>query len=843
MKILKKRFLTANLILFLFLSNMSAQDNNEILFGFTTDTYPVSFINDKGEPDGYFIDLFSQILDELNLEYRFVPTNYAELFKKLEKGEIDFYGALLKTEAREKVLYYSTESISGGWGQLFIGMEAQYNNIQSLRYRNIGVVYGDEIGNNFKDFMEALEIPFFIVEYSDFTSLIEDVKQNKIYGGVIYSSFLLGVDDIKLTPTVFSPEPAYPVTSLDGPHKQVMDRISSRLSILKKQKNSYYYSLYNKWIGPHENSFERFRTLIIAISFSAAAIAAFLLINRRILKKTIVRRTRELEQASVILENSQEGLIITDRDLIITKVNKAFESITGFSSKDVMGKPVLDLQSTENDNEIIEEMVEKLKKDGKWVGETWDRKKNGEVYPQHKSIVAIKDQSGKLLNYSFVFHDLSQNRNLEKRLHYISNYDKQTDLPNKNLFYDRMLIAGMNADREGNIVCVISLGLDNFKRINRSYGHQIGDLLLKRVGETLKGLCRRSDTVSRYSGDEFTVLLTDITSREDIIPIIEKIRDEMEKPFFIEERHIYTSCSQGISLYPSDSSDINDIPYNANQAQHIAKKRKKGTYCFYSEEDDKILKMRYKNEIMLRSALENKEILVYYQPKFHIEKNKITGVEALVRWNRNKSEMIYPDEFISILEESGLIISIGEFILRKACQDIAELNITLEQPLKLAVNLSAVQFSDPKLMVKIKTILEETAFPPELLEMEITESIAMNDIDNTMKILQELTSMGISIAVDDFGTGYSSLSYLQRFPLSTLKIDKSFIDDIDSREEGQGIIKTIISLADIMNLDVVAEGVETEDQIEILRGHRCTEAQGYFISRATDISNLKLLLS
>ncbi|MBB6479657.1 EAL domain-containing protein [Spirochaeta isovalerica] len=844
---MNKRTKILNISLFVFslaffAQNLFGEGDQSVNFAFITDTPPISFINDSGEPDGFLVELFSRILNEFHVEYQFVPTDYGDLFSKLESGEIDIYGALFKTESRQKIFYFGKESISGGWGQLFINRQEQYESIQSLTNKKIGMVVGDEIGKNFKSFMDALEIPFTVVEYTSFSSLINDVKSNEIYGGVIYNSYLLGAEDIKITPTVFSPEPAYPVTSITGPHKLLLDRISLRLSDLKDDQNSYYYSLYSKWIGPHENPMEKYIPSIIAVILTVLIATAFLLINRRILKKTILKRTSELEQASTILENSLEGIVITDKDLIITKVNRAFEKISGYSGKEVLGKSIVELSSPDGRIEIFEEMRKTIDKTGKWVGETWDRRKNGVIFPQHKSVVLIRDKNGEPLNYSFVCQDLTQNRDLENRLHYMSNYDRQTDLPNKNLFYDRLLIAGMNADREGNIVCVVSLGLDNFKKINRSYGHQVGDELLKMVGDRLKTLCRRSDTVSRYEGDEFTLLLTDINTQEDIIRIIEKIRLEMEKPFFIAGRKVYTSCSQGISLYPSDSRRIEDIPRNANQAQHMAKKARKGSYSFYREEDDRALKLRHKNETMLRSALENEEILVYYQPKFHIHESRITGVEALVRWNRNKSEIVYPDEFISILEESGLIISVGEFILRKACSDIAELNASLERPLKLAVNLSAVQFTDPGLVGKIRTILEETSFPSELLEVEITESIAMNDIASTMKILNELTAMKISIAVDDFGTGYSSLSYLQKFPLSTLKIDKSFIDQMQNKEEDQGIVRTIISLADIMNLNVVAEGVETGDQIEILKNNRCAEAQGYFISRPTDIGSLRLIM-
>lgn len=843
---MNKRYTILIFVLILFSAGafLSAQENRGIVrFGIVYDTPPVSFINEEGNPDGYIVDLFSRIFDEMGISYQFIPSDYTHILEKIQTGELDFFGTFIRSEEREKMFYFGSESIAGGWGQLFINKDSKYDSIQSLRDQKIGMVHGDEIGENFRVFMKELQIPFTAVEFVSFNQMVKSVRSGELYGGVIYNSYLLGIKNVLITPTVFSPQPAYPVTSTDGPYRDLMDRISLRLKELKADESSYYYVIQRKWTDQGENRYKTFFSALLAILLIMAAVTAFLVINGRILKKTIRRRTRELEQASTVLDHSLEGIMITDRDLNIIRVNKAFEEITGYKSREVLGKPLSVLKSPDRKGELTDEILSVIREKGKWAGETLDRRKNGEIYPQHKSIVLIRDGKGKPLNYSFVFHDLTQNRDLENRIHYISNYDGQTDLPNKSLFLDRLVMAGVNVEREKNILCVISLGIDNFKRINRTFGYEIGDELLREIGKRLKNLCRKSDTIARYSGDEFTILLTDFNSREDVIRIVEKIKEEMEKPFVIDNRKIFTSCSQGISMYPSDSSDINEIPGNANQALHTAKKRKKGSYFFYTEEDDRILKLRHNNEILLRSALDKGEILVYYQPKFNISRKKITGVEALVRWNRNGSEIIYPDEFISILEESGQIVKIGEYIMRTACRDISELNRSLDEPLKLAVNLSAVQFSEPSLVKIIREILNETGFPPELLEVEITETIAMNDIENTLLILHELTSMGVGIAVDDFGTGYSSFSYLQQFPLTTLKIDKSFIDKMELKEEHQGIVKTIISLAEIMNLNVIAEGVETLDQIEILQKNQCNEAQGYYISKPTDIKSLKLLIN
>jgi len=831
------------ILLFISISSITADEGDPIVYGIVPDIPPISFVNDEGEPDGFLVELFTEIFEDLELEYIIKPAPYEEIYTGMLNGEIDLFPSMIKTAEREQLFYFPEQSISGGWGQFFTYSDAEFDSILSLRNKKIGMVRGDEIGRNFIIFMEELNIPFTAVEFKTFGLLLAEIRSGKVYGGVIYNAYLLGIQDIKITPTVFSPQPSYPVTALNSDFIPRLDKIVKHLKELKSDDNSYYYALQSKWLLYNESENRKYYSIIIIFLLALIGISAFLSFNGFYLQKVIKKRTGEVKQAATIFDHSIEGIMVTDKNLNIIQVNNAFTEITGYKSREVLGKPVSFLKQPEEYPEVIKEVMEHLEKNGKWVGETWDRRKNGEIYPQHKSIVIINDKNGQPLNYSFVFTDLSQNHELEERIHYMSNYDRQTDLPNKTLFRDRLIMAGINADREGNIICVISLGLDNFKKINRSFGHITGDLVLKEVGERLRTVCRKSDTVSRYGGDEFTLLLTDMNSQEDVLRIIEKIKEELEKPLVIEGKTIYSSCSQGISLYPSDNSDITAISRNANQAQHIAKKAGKGTYAFYREDDDIALKKRHKDEMMLRTAVEKDEILVYYQPKYDIKKEKVTGVEALVRWNKENSELVYPDEFISILEESRLIIPIGEYILEQSCSDIARLNQTLKEPIKLAVNLSGVQFSDLKLILKIKEILNNTNFPPELLEIEITESIAMHDLDNTLQILEELTSLGISIAVDDFGTGYSSLSYLQRFPLSTLKIDKSFIDKLDVKEEDQGIVKTIISLAKIMNLNVVAEGVETETQIEILRNNNCHEAQGYFISKPTSLKKLKDFLS
>lgn len=422
----------------------------------------------------------------------------------------------------------------------------------------------------------------------------------------------------------------------------------------------------------------------------------------------------------------------------------------------------------------------------------------------------------------------------QAHLYHLAHYDALTGLPNRLLFEDRLTQALVHERRTGKLVALLFLDLDRFKAINDTFGHAVGDLLLKAVGERLSQSVRASDTVARMGGDEFTLIFSGIHEPRDAGKIAHLILEVMAKPFMLEGHEVFVSTSIGITLYPLDTDGIDLIETllkNADTAMYKAKDQGKNNYQFFTPEMNVATLERMLLENDLRKALENGEFILHYQPRIHCADGSVSGMEALIRWRHPKLGLVSPATFIPLAEETGLIVPIGEWVLRTACSQTKAWHDAGMPPLRVAVNISARQFKHADLILTIENVLHETGLNPRYLEVELTESLAMEDVQQTIITLNALNAMGISIAIDDFGTGYSSLAYLKRFPVDFLKIDQSFVRDIVDNDDSAAIAKAIIALAHNLNLEVVGEGVETSDQFDFLRQHDCEEVQGYLFSR------------
>lgn len=426
---------------------------------------------------------------------------------------------------------------------------------------------------------------------------------------------------------------------------------------------------------------------------------------------------------------------------------------------------------------------------------------------------------------------MEERRSYEKKIEYHAYYDALTGLPNRILFNDRLKLALADAHGSDKLLAVIFLDLDRFKVINDTLGHETGDLLLKAVSERLTESVRQGDTISRMGGDEFLFLLPEIGGVSQARTIAENIVNHLKMPVKIDSHELFVSASIGISIYPDDGQDIGNLVKNADTAMYVAKYQGRNSYRFYNRDmnikAEKILRM----ENSLRRAMERGEFLLYYQPRFDLANDKITGMEALIRWKHPESGFIPPGDFIPLAEEIGLIIPIGEWVLRSACMQHKAWLAKLTSPISISVNISAFQFQCGDFLETVKRILEETSMDPSLLELELTESVVMNNGEMTIVKLKQLKELGIKISIDDFGTGFSSLNYLKHFPIDSLKIDRSFIKDIPMAPKDTAITKTIIALGRRLHLRVVAEGVETKEQLAFLSSRRCNEVQGYLISR------------
>ncbi len=536
----------------------------------------------------------------------------------------------------------------------------------------------------------------------------------------------------------------------------------------------------------------------------------------------------------LVIENASESVLITDRKNKIIDVNPAFEKTTGYNRDEVLGKDPRINQSGRHDKVFFQNMWDAINTEGCWSGEIWDRRKDGEVYPTWLTINTIRGFQGEVNHYVGIFTDISDQKSNEEELEKLAFFDPLTKLPNRALFRDRLNREISLAKRNATKLAVFFIDLDRFKYVNDTFGHDMGDELLVEVAGRIVKCVRKSDTVGRLGGDEFTIILPHCKDTESISHVAESVIASLQTSFPIRGNEIFVGASIGIAIYPVDGNDYENLTRNADLAMYQAKEEGRGIYRFYSEEMNTRNAVKHAMEMDLRYALNEEQFLLYYQPKINLENGQLSGMEALIRWHHPVRGMITPSEFIPLAEESGLIVNIGEWVIEEACRQTRLWLDQIDENLRVAVNLSAKQFQDPELFNKVSNILSLTGLPANCLEFEITESTIMDNPGLAIETMKKIRDIGIHISIDDFGIGYSSLSYLKQFPLHSLKIDQTFVRDMTLDSDDVAIIDAIISMSHALNLSVVAEGVETEEQLSFLKSKKCNSVQGYLFSKPLD---------
>ncbi len=585
-------------------------------------------------------------------------------------------------------------------------------------------------------------------------------------------------------------------------------------------------------IGDLESSFNKFVRRLETYKRT-------LITENTIRKETQIR----LQLFEKVFENANEGITITAANGEIQVVNQAFTDITGYTAQEAIGHNPRILKSDRHDHAFYKAMWQSLILKGQWSGEIWNRKKSGQAYPEFLSISAIRDNSGKVNNYVAVFHDMSEMKTKEKQIEYMAYHDPLTGLPNRTLLKDRLEHAINRARRDARMLQLIFIDLDNFKNVNDTAGHAHGDELLKETAERLCKVTRTSDTVARIGGDEFVIMVTDVDDMMEIIGMVKRIQDAFSAPFDIGGKSFHITSSIGISVFPEDGDDAETLIRHADLAMYHSKDKGKDKYYLFEKKMAKEINQRIEMEMNIRTAIENDEFQVYFQPQVNIRTVKPVGLEALVRWIKPDGTVVSPGQFIPLAEESGLIIPIGEQIFQKAVEQTCRIRKESQIDLMLSVNVSARQMDEPSFEQMAGRIIKETAYPTDRLKIEITESLLMRDINTTMTRLKNLSEIGISTAIDDFGTGYSSLAYLKQMPITTLKIDKSFIDDIADDANALAIVETIVLMANKLNMGIVAEGVEDDTQLEILNKLGDMDIQGYVFARPMPLHELESWLA
>lgn len=575
------------------------------------------------------------------------------------------------------------------------------------------------------------------------------------------------------------------------------------------------------------------------VALAIILLLGFLLIiyNKRLSNSLIqVKRNEETLRISSVAFETQEAILITDEKQKIIRVNKAFTDITGFTAKEAIGQTPRMLKSGVHDDEFYQEMWDDIIETGGWRGEIWNRRKNGEIFPEHQVITAIKNAKGQITHYLSTFSDITLRKLNEERIHNLAFYDPLTGLANRRLLEDHIAQAMSTSSRNLHYCALLFIDLDHFKNLNDTLGHKLGDELLKQVAERLKSCVREGDTVARPGGDEFIILLQDIGYKQEEAAnhaklVAEKILSRFNEPYQLSESQYVLTASIGINLFIDHYENADEIMKRSDLAMYQAKAQGRNAICFFDPSMQEAASKRSEIETDLRRAIEQKEFLLYYQPKYCFS-GQLHGYEALIRWQHPQKGLVPPFEFIGVAEETGLIIPMGEWVLNQACQTLQSWQgQTDKKHLGLAINISARQFHQAEFVNDIQAALIHYKIDASKLELEITESMLMSDIQDTAEKMHALKSLGINFALDDFGTGYSSLNYLKTLPLGSLKVDQSFVRDMLVDENDAAIVKTIITLAKELQLSVVAEGVEEAAQARILHDLGCDLLQGYLYGR------------
>lgn len=550
------------------------------------------------------------------------------------------------------------------------------------------------------------------------------------------------------------------------------------------------------------------------------------------------KNEQQLKLLASVFKNTIEGIFITDRNGKIEQVNPGFTCITGYKAEEAVGQTPRILKSDRHDRAFYRQMWQSILETGSWQGEIWNRKKSGEVFPEWQSVTSILNDNLEVTHYVAVFHDISNIKASQEQLQYQANHDALTDLPNRHLFIDRLKQSIASASRSGDRLAVLFLDLDKFKDINDTLGHPVGDQVLQTVARRLMACCRDEDTLARLGGDEFMILLPRQSDVRSVAAVAHRINEAMVEPMHIQGQVIYPGASVGISLYPEDGTDADTLMKNSDLAMYRAKGGQRNSYSLFTQSMNEELSRRTVLAADLRQAIHRDEFYAYFQPIIDTRTLEIRGVEALMRWHRRHEEFVPPDEFIPLAEDFGLINEMGLWMLEQSCRSARQWQDAGYSQLSLSVNLSRVQLQSKDLPNDVERILEETRYDPRYLHLEITENIVMHEMEKALEAMARFRDMGIHLVMDDFGTGYSSLGQLKELPLWAIKIDKSFIQDFPDDDRSTALVEATVAMGKSLGLRVVAEGVETEAQLAMLRKIGCDSLQGYLFAKPQSSDDL-----
>ncbi|AVM72715.1 EAL domain-containing protein [Magnetospirillum gryphiswaldense] len=535
--------------------------------------------------------------------------------------------------------------------------------------------------------------------------------------------------------------------------------------------------------------------------------------------------------AATVFENSGDGLFVTDAENRIIHVNPAFTRITGFTADEVLGRNPRLLASGRHDHDFFIQLWTVLLRDGKWQGEIWDRRKDGEMFAGWQNIAVVRDTDGKVQNFVAVISDITTRKQVEERLSYAANHDPLTRLPNRTLFQERLTRAIARASRNHNLVALLFIDLDRFKQVNDTMGHLAGDMLLQQVAERLSSCIRQGDTVARLSGDEFTIILEDVQDPRDAAVVGHKVLRLLQEPVALTGGEAHISSSIGVSLYPTDAGDPQTLLKLADAAMYRAKHLGRNSCQFHSEAVNAEAFERLALENALRGAVDQGQFLLHYQPIFDVKSGRAVAVEALLRWRHPEVGVVAPNQFLALAEETGMIVPIGRWVFDQACRQAKLWRDAGHVDLRLHINLSPRQLRQPDLIEMVAAALEVSQLPPQALVLEVMETCVIDKAFDPSALFARFAALGVGLAIDEFGSGYSSFAFLRRLPVTILKVAQSFVRNLSSSEDESEIVTAIVALARGLHMTVVAPGIENKAQLDFLTGFGCDKVQGFLLSK------------
>ncbi len=844
---------------------MGVQAQQRIVFGLHQNK-PLNFLDNDGQVKGLVIDVFTHIAKQEGWTIEYEPCKWAECLSKLESGEIDVLSAIGYTEKRSKIYDFTDTPLITNWGLVVTQPRTDVQSIIDLEEKRVAVMKRAGHTKALVELLNRFSIDVKYLEVDSFKEVLEAVSDKRADAGVVnrlFASQFAHEYDVLASSIIYNPiEIRYAFTK--GKHEKMIQVVERYLQQQKKSEGSVYFRSLERWFGQVKSS--GIALWLKWVLVAALVVVSVLLFVTKVLKDKVTRKTEELEQEiihhshteakvresdelfKVIVRRGPVALIITDAatdELLFA--NARARSLFGIEEMNP-GKPltIAHFLKSARDREQVRSVltsefslrdyeVRMARADG---ARFWCSITSANMPFEGRQTIATS-----ILDITERKRMEAERQAYEERLLRQANYDDVTGLPNRVLFLDRLSQAIKRCHRTGEKMGLMFIDLDHFKRINDTMGHGAGDQLLKLAGERFLTLIREGDTVARFGGDEFTLLISDINTPADTRRVATQISEAFSKPFMVEGHEVFVPASIGITLYPDDGESAEVLMKNADAAMYRAKEESRGRWHFFTAAINEELKQRLELETRLHRALENDEFDLAYQPIIDAESGSVSKVEALLRWHSPDLGSVQPCRFIPSAEESGLIVPLGDWVLRTACLAAKSwVDEFGDAAPGISVNVSPRQLKELSFLESVMDIVTDVGLAPERLEVEITENLLMVDFEKAYAVLNGLHDRGISVSIDDFGTGYSSMNYLKRLPLSTLKIDRTFIEDISSNQGDVSLVRAIIAMAHGLNLVVVAEGVETDKQAAILKRRRCDLLQGFLYSKPLEQTALEVLL-